>query len=359
MHGSEDGLLYTLALSLAGVRVQRLFLTRRLDDSPAGIYASLPSEWRQTMSHIAPVYGNDPAAAAEKILQASERIGCSLLCIGGPGYPDLLSRIDDPPLVLYVSGVLPVNRCVAVVGTRSADQESYKTARHLSRRLAKHGLCIVSGMAVGIDRAAHEGAMDAHGPTIGVLGGGVDTVYPRVNSDIYLEMMKRENAALLSEFPPAVSVMKWSFVKRNRIISGLSEGVVVVKAAEKSGALITADFALEQNREVFACCHMPYNESYAGCIRIVNEGAWCVASERTVLDVLNIESSSAAPGAHAAAENPDNAVLRCIMRGITNIDDICRDLGISSGRLNQQLTELELEEKISRYGGRIRLRRPL
>lgn len=347
--------LYLLALSLLGIRIQRAYLKQKDNLSAHDFYHTLSPAALKTIAEIEAVYGSSPLDAAKKILDECSLRNFKVYSFGDSEYPYLLSQIDDPPLVLYSSSALFTTRCVAIVGTREADRDSAASARNLAARLASRGICIVSGMARGIDRAAHEGALNEGGASIGVLGGGIDTVYPRSNSDLYLAMQKEANTLLLSEFPPKVSVKKWAFVKRNRIISGLSEGVVVVKAAKKSGALITADFASEQNREVFACCSLPFNDEYEGCIRLVNEGAYCLYDETTVCDVLNINSA----GDSKTKEHiiPDDPILQSIASGIHDIDEIGRCLDIEQSRFQQKLTELELNQRIVRSGNRVFFRR--
>lgn len=189
---------------------------------------------------------------AEKELQAALKIGCSLVPLTSEKYPARLREIADPPLVLYVFGDVDAlsSLAVAIVGTRRPTAYGSAVAHRLAADLAQRGLAIVSGLARGIDSASHHGALEARGKTVAVMGSGVDAIYPRENTALAKKIM--ESGAVISEFPLGTGPSPQNFPIRNRIISGLSLGVVIVEASEFSGSLITARLAVEQNREVFA-----------------------------------------------------------------------------------------------------------
>lgn len=200
---------------------------------------------------------------AEEILSVCEKKKIRILTFGDDLYPGFLRNIADPPLVLYYRGVLPDfdrEPMIGVVGTRKASAYGLSAARQMGRQIAAHGGVVVSGMAEGIDAQATWGALDAGKPAIGVLGSGVDRVYPACNRDLYRKM--EQYGCLISEYPPGTPPDRWHFPRRNRIISGLSNGVLVVEAPQKSGALITARQALEQGRDVFV---VPGNIGVASC----------------------------------------------------------------------------------------------
>jgi len=201
-------------------------------------------------------------------------------------YPEALRHIYNAPEELFIDGkiVSSDSNAVAIVGTRRATEYGSKQCERLSFDLAVRGITVVSGMALGIDTAAHRGAIRAGGRTIAVMGSGHSNIYPPENRDLYDEIVK--NGAVVSEFPPETFPLKMNFPKRNRIISGMSKGVVVIEAPERSGALITANFALEQGREVFA---MPGNVSSAkstGTNRLIKAGARLVEDVNDVLEEL-------------------------------------------------------------------------
>lgn len=196
-----------------------------------------------------------------------------------PRYPGALAAIADPPFVLFCRGGQDqgLRRCrtapsVAIVGSRRAQDRSRTFARDLAADLARRGVVIVSGLARGVDAAAHRGALDAGGTTVAVLGSGADTIYPRSNAGL-AEAITREGGSVVSEYWPGTRPAPWRFPARNRIIAGLAQAVVVVEAAERSGSLITADFALEGGRAVLATPGAPWSERFRGCNALIRAGA--------------------------------------------------------------------------------------
>ena len=222
--------------------------------------------------------------ASAKALERCEELGVSILTLQDAGYPDRLRHIPDPPAALYVWGRLPAvddALVLAVVGTRSATPYGLKMAARLGGELAKGGGVVVSGLAEGCDGAAMEGALRAGGVTVGVLGTAIDQVYPKKNKDLFDEV--RVRGALVSEYPPGARTFASDFKMRNRIISGLSLGVVIVEAAKHSGARNTAAHALEQGRDVFAAPGNADAYASAGCNELIAEGAVPVAHGADIL----------------------------------------------------------------------------
>lgn len=222
------------------------------------------------------------------LLDRAQRCGAEVVTLADPQYPGLLREIADPPLALYVRGRLPEAPCVAVVGTRNPSSDGEYVAGRMAAELAAAGVCVVSGLARGIDAAAHRGALKAGGPTVAVLGCGVDVPYPTGHQDLADQLASQ--GALVSEYPPGTPPAKHHFPLRNRIISGLARAVVVVEATLHSGALITADLALEQGREVFAVPGSVLNPRSAGPHRLLREGAGWAESASDVLQALGIRS---------------------------------------------------------------------
>ncbi len=216
---------------------------------------------------------------AEKIVRTCRQQNIDILTIWDAGYPEALRNIADPPLVLYCKGVIPPIQkypVIGVVGTRKATPYGMQSAVTLSRQITQCGGIVVSGGADGVDSFALKGAMEAGGSAIAVLGCGVDVVYPRTNRRLFMDV--EENGCLISEYAPGTAPKPWHFPERNRIISGLSDGVLVVEAPEKSGAMITARTAVDQNRDVFV---VPGNIDVATCKgsnRLLQEGAYAVFS---------------------------------------------------------------------------------
>ncbi|MBU7008253.1 DNA-processing protein DprA [Phosphitispora fastidiosa] len=225
-----------------------------------------------------------PEAETQKLADS----GIGVISIEEPEYPLLLKNIFDPPKILYFKGKKSIlnKEMFAIVGARKATHYGLTAARAIAGELSHAGLGIVSGMARGIDTAAHRGALDSGGITIAVLGCGVDVVYPRENRNIMEEIIQK--GAVISEFPPGTSPVAGNFPQRNRLISGLSCGVLVIEAAEKSGSLITVDFALEQGREVFAVPGQVTNRMNRGCHRLIRQGACLVENAGDILEELGL-----------------------------------------------------------------------
>ena len=223
---------------------------------------------------------------AEKEITAAEKVGCRIVCFPEEGYPPLLREITDSPLVLYVKGDVKAlsSPSIAMVGTRRPTAYGSSVAHRLAADLASRQAVIVSGLARGIDSASHRGALEAKGKTVAVLGSGIDVMYPRENSRLAEKAI--ESGALISEFPLGTGPIPENFPIRNRIISGLSLGVVIVEAAEYSGSLITARLALEQNREVFAVPGPITSAQSFGPNLLIKQGAKLVDGWLDVVDEL-------------------------------------------------------------------------
>ena len=220
----------------------------------------------------------------EQELELIHKYGCQVVTLYDAAYPPHLKEIDTPPFVLYVKGELTAEDALSIslVGSRDAKDYGRKVGYRLSYQLAQRGVTVVSGLARGIDTSAHRGALEAGGRTIAVMGNGLSVIYPATNSNLAEKI--EASGALISEFPMAAKPMPRNFPRRNRIISGLTLGTVVVEASNRSGALITARLAAEQNREVFAVPGEIFSELSAGTHRLINEGAKLI---NTVDDLLN------------------------------------------------------------------------
>lgn len=213
-----------------------------------------------------------------------EQTGVHLISLWDTDYPPLLANIHDPPALLYVRGQIPAQNCLAVVGSRRASVAVTQLTEEICRELGEHDVCVVSGLARGIDTAAHRGALAGGGKTVAVLGCGIDRVYPAENKGLFREIANQ--GAVISEYAPGTPPLPGHFPARNRIISGLSQGVLVIEAASGSGSLITADFALEQGREVFALPGPVHAEASKGSNRLLKDGAHLVTEARDILDLL-------------------------------------------------------------------------
>lgn len=223
-------------------------------------------------------------AQVEAEMDASEQIGVRIIAACEPDYPDYLRAVDPPPPIISVWGRVDIlhKPCVAIVGSRNASAIGQRFARQIAGELGERGLTVVSGLARGIDASAHTGALTTG--TVGVLGGGVDHIYPRQNAELFEQM--REQGALISESPLGYRASARDFPRRNRIISGLCQGVVVIEAAERSGTLITARYAMEQNREVMAAPGSPLDPRTKGCNRLIQNGAALIENVDDIMHVL-------------------------------------------------------------------------
>jgi DNA processing protein len=263
-------------------------------------------------------------------------------------FPSLLAQLHDPPRQLYVRGDAAAldGPAVAVVGARSCSAYGAQVARELARELARAGVVVVSGLARGIDGEAHRGALEADGRTVAVLGCGIDRDYPRSHASLAGKI--RERGAVVSEYPPGIEPAPWRFPARNRIIAGLCQATVVVEARERSGALITADFALELGRDVFAVPGEITSALSAGTNDLVRQGAGPMLSARDVLDAIGLEPEIAArPKVTAAA----GALLDLLSDGACAADELARRSGLSSGDVAAALVELELAGLVSEGEG--------
>lgn len=292
-------------------------------------------------------------------LQRLKEMGIGVLFLDEPDYPPLLKEIFDPPKVLYFRGNPAVftKRTFGIVGARKASHYGLSVSESIAGDLAAAGLCIVSGMARGIDSAAHKGALTSSGTTAAVLGCGIDIVYPRENRKLMDEIIK--TGIVVSEFPPGTSPIPGNFPQRNRIISGISEGIMIVEAAEKSGSLITTDFALEQGRDVFAVPGQVTSSLNRGAHRLIKQGARLVETAADVLEELGIESS-------IVDQNPKNSIksLTMIDKKIYNIvsdvpvssEFIIETSGISSSDVLSTLLCLELQGLVRQLPGHLYVR---
>ena len=316
-----------------------------------------------------------PADATRRVLDATldwlGAPGRHVLALGEPGYPDLLARIPDPPLLLYASGhaALLAGPSLAIVGSRNASVQGRANAQAFAESLSGAGLCIVSGLALGIDAAAHEGALRRCGGTVAVVGTGPDLVYPARNRALS-ERIAQEGC-IVSEYPVGTPPLPGNFPKRNRIISGLAAGVLVVEAAAQSGSLITARQAAEQGRDVFAIPGSIHSALAKGCHMLIREGATLADTAQDVLAALaqspllalqagrlptpdisltNIKRD-VGPDSPAAAPAADEALLEALGHDPVDADTLQFRVGLPVGELAARLLVLELSGQVERLPG--------
>lgn len=298
--------------------------------------------------------------SAEKNFQQLMEQGITIVSVFDAEYPNDLKRICKPPVVLYIKGVLPDSHLpkIAIVGTRRATVYGSKVAQKIAGDLCAKGICIVSGMARGIDTFAHKGAIEANGQTIAVLGCGLDVVYPPENRRLAEQI--QNCGALISEYPLGTAPDKGNFPARNRIISGLSSGVIVVEAPIKSGALITADFAVEQSREVFAVPGPITSRNSEGCHQLIREGAKLFQGVEDVFEELwDVSKAAEMLNEPVAATkiidiSPQaRRILDLLSGGPVFLDELSVHTGMSPSELNILITEMEIEGLITKFAGKI------
>jgi DNA processing protein len=297
-----------------------------------------------------------------KVLRDLERQGASLVVYSDPTYPVPLREIHDPPMVLYTKGLAIPGQTtfVAIVGSRNSTPYGVKTSENLAQGLARRGLGVTSGLARGIDSAAHWGCIEGRGFSVGVLGTGIDAVYPLSNKKLFAVMV--EKGAVITEFPPNTPPEPKNFPIRNRLISGLSRGVIVVEATMKSGSLITASMALEQGREVFAVPGSVHSFKSTGCHFLIKQGAKLVENADDVLDELGLNYTYAAKKdsyrepALPPLEGNEKQIYDLIGDYPVHIDDIVREGNLEPGTASAVLMRMELKGIVRQLPGKLFVR---
>lgn len=332
-----------VALSRAGMGPSRLAATLQNGDPIDELSGSFGLEWRAMLSDLG-------------------RLSSRVLVPSDDEYPELLCTIDAPPPLLYVhgeplEGPLP---CVGIVGARACTRGAARFAQRLGSAVASAGFTVVSGLARGIDAAAHRGALE-NGSTIAVLGTGLDVCYPSEHRDLAASITRQ--GALVTEFPPGIGPKAWHFPARNRIIAGLSTALIVVEAGLGSGALITVGFALDQGREVYACTTGPENPAGAGIRALLLDGAQLIVDEDQAVDLLfDLVDASRPVGEPPVERDPaarlsgeKRLVYEAIVEGST-ADDVADVIEMPTGQVAAVLAALELDGLVASVGDRWELR---
>jgi len=294
--------------------------------------------------------------AAEKLVEKAERTGARMVTFWDEEYPVRLKQIHDPPVILYIIGDRSplYDYAVAVVGTRLPSDNGKQITFRIARELASAGVTVVSGMALGIDSLAHEGALQAGGRTIAVLGSGIDVIYPPSNRRLFERIISQ--GAVITEYPPGTEPDRHHFPQRNRLISGLSLGVVIVEAGLKSGALITARLALEQGRELFAVPGAAGKPRSAGVNRLIKDSAaHMVESGGEIIEqlrsqlapVLNVAATLAVP----KLEGGEASVYGLLEEGPLSVDELIRQSGLGAIGISRLLTSMQLKGLVRRFPG--------
>ncbi len=291
--------------------------------------------------------------AVSRALEWTRQPSHHLVTLADEAYPKALLEIPDPPAVLYGIGrpELLQRPCVAVVGSRNASVQGERNAESFAQALSDAGLVIVSGLAVGIDAAAHRGGLAGAASTIAVLGTGVDVIYPRRNAQ--LAGVIAERGLLLSEFPLGTGALAHNFPRRNRLISGLAKGCLVVEAALASGSLITARTAADQGRDVFAIPGSIHSALSKGCHALIKSGAKLVESADDVLGELSgfRPSGYASTTLAQSTTAPDGGLLSHMGHDPVDVDSLCQRAGLSAEQVSSELLRLELDGRVAALPG--------
>ncbi len=367
--GSQAELADTLLLSLiagVGPKTRRVLLERF--GTPAAVLAAAPSELR-SVPGVGPKLSGAIFRARQEIDVAEEIEVCrrqqvAIVAQSDPAYPRALEEIHDPPGVLFVRGAIePCDAlAVAVVGSRHATRYGLEQAERLAASLSRAGLTIISGLARGIDAAAHRGALAAGGRTLAVLGSGVLNIYPPEHHGLAGEVVS--HGAVISESPPRAAPASGAFPQRNRLISGMSLGVIVVEAALQSGALITARHAMEQGREVFAVPGPVDNRMSRGCHQLIRDGARLVETADDVLEELGPLVAAATRRDGVAVHHPaelllnetEQQVLAAVGPSPTPIDEVIAASKLATPQVLSTLSVLEMRRLVRRVSGNLVLR---
>lgn len=319
--------------------------------SPQQIYATSGNDLRQIVdAKISDLIVEGPdEASLTPALEWLQQPGNKLVTLADETYPKVLLEIPDPPPLLYVKGSLDLlnQPAIAVVGSRNATPQGLKNAEAFSQALSEAGWCVVSGLALGIDGAAHRGALCGKGSTIAVIGTGPDIVYPARHRELAHAIC--EKGAIISEFPLGEPSKAANFPRRNRIISGLSRGVLVVEANLESGSLITARLAAEQGREVFAIPGSIHSPLSKGCHRLIKQGAKLVDSLQDILEELGDAPISQVPA--GASDVTDHPLLQQMGYDAVSQDMLIQTSGLTSHQVSAMLLTLELDGKIASLPG--------
>jgi DNA processing protein len=349
----EEARLWIALSLIPGLGSQTLCKLLSAFGEPAAICAA-------SISQLKDIVGRD---IAEAIAQGGEpeRLQTSidwlkqennhLVTLSDGHYPQALLEISDPPPILYAKGDLSVleRKAIAMVGSRNATAQGEKNADEFAYALCNSGLCVVSGMALGIDGAAHRGALRANGATIAVVGTGLNIVYPAKHRELAHQIVER--GLIISEFPLGTPSRAQNFPRRNRIISGLSLGTLVVEANIQSGSLITAKLAAEQGREVFAIPGSIHSPVSKGCHQLIKQGAKLVDNIQDIVDELDIFTTGSMPNHTSQIASEAHPVLDSMGFDPINMDTLIERSGLTSENLSAILLVLELENKIASLPG--------
>lgn len=326
---------------------------------PEAVFTQPEMAWRAIlgprMAAALAVPPEDLEAQVDRVLAwLAEGGNHQVLTLGDPLYPPELLQMADPPLLLYVLGdvqALHHPRRLAIVGSRNPTPQGEANARQFAQALGEAGVCVVSGLALGVDGAAHDGALLGGAPTVAVVGTGLDRVYPRRHLSLAHRIAAQ--GALISEYPLGTPPLRENFPRRNRLIAGLAQGTLVVEAAVQSGSLITARLASEQGREVFAIPGSIHAPQSRGCHALIRQGAKLVESAQDILEDLHFTSGPIERTVPDPFEVPEDGLLKAMGFDPVSLDALQARTGLDTAHLQARLLELELAGDVARLPGNL------
>lgn len=321
--------------------MKEAFFAQRNDLLTAGLSPKMVDEFLDARESLSP----------ERIWESLQRQNISVIPFGDDAYPELLANIYDPPALLFVKGTLPSSSSIhlGIVGSRRATSYGLRAAKEFSTHLSQQGMVIVSGLAYGIDEAAHQAVVHAGAKTVAVLACGFNTISSRQYQ--LMQRIVETGGAVISEFSPNTHAMKQYFPIRNRIISGMSHGVFVIEAAEQSGSLITAKSALEQGRDVFALPGSIYADASKGTNMLIKQGAHVVTEYQDILDVLHVPVIHHAVQPYIPKSKEEALVLEHVCQQPIHINELIRCTQLSPHVISGILAELEIHDRVQQIGG--------
>jgi len=345
-----DWLRLTLIPGIGG-ETQRKLLTA------FGLPETIFSAGRQALTSIVGdkaarlLLDTDNHPAVEQALVWSDAPGQHLVCLADPDYPQTLLQIPDPPTLLYVRGRLDLlnSAALAMIGSRNPTPQGSQNAERFAAALAQAGLTVTSGLALGIDAAAHRGALTASGNTVAFIGTGIDRIYPATNRQLAIEIAAR--GSIISEFPLGTPPVAANFPRRNRLIAGLSLGALVVEATVDSGSLITARLASEQGREVFAIPGSIHSPQSRGCHKLIKQGAKLVETVQDVVDELHWKSAPARSPVRFDSTHEIPELLHSMPFDPCSVDELAHLNGLTADVVSVMLLHLELDGQVASLPG--------
>jgi DNA processing protein len=292
---------------------------------------------------------------AKSVQKRCQDLGISIICPNQNEYPSSLNHLHDPPLVLFAQGVIPdLSQSTAIVGTRRPSINAFNFTQDFAKKLGQNGITVVSGLARGIDTAAHRGCLDAGGETVAVIASGLDCIYPSENCSLAKRITL--NGVVISEYAPGVKPLPFHFPIRNRIIAALASSTLVAEAPVKSGALITADLALELGKEVMAFPSAPLAKQSQGSLKLLKEGAHCITEPHEINDIMGWESNAnQQPEARPEFSKDEQLILDALDSNDSraSVDVILQKSGLGLGLILGRLSDLEIKKAVIAEPGSI------